>query len=269
MSTRRGPVWLFVPGSHPDRFAKAVATGADQVICDLEDAVAPDTKGAAREAVGAWLSQGGEAWVRVNPVGSAWHRDDLRAIAGRAGLRGVIVPKAERARDLHEVHDLAGAPVLALVETAAGVERIPDILGADGVEGVALGTVDLALDLGCDEDSGLIAQVRHRAVLASRAAGSAAPVDGVTRSLTDAARARTDAEQSRRDGFAGKLAVHPAQVEPIRAGFAPTPEQVAWARAVVEADGRSGGAATVVGGGLVDLPVVERARRILGVGEEP
>jgi len=103
--------WLFVPGDRPDRFDKAVAAGADEVIVDLEDAVAPDSKESARTAVAAWLA-GGSAWVRVNAVGTPWHEDDVRTLAAAPGLRGLVVPKAEDPAALDDVHrQLAGRPI--------------------------------------------------------------------------------------------------------------------------------------------------------------
>lgn len=262
MNDVRGPAWLFVPGDRPDRFAKAVATGADQVICDLEDAVAPGDKDAARAHVAAWLGGDVSAWVRVNAAGTAWHREDVTALRGCAGLRGVVVPKVESAADLAFLREHLTVPVAALVETAVGVERLADVLAIDGVERLMLGSVDLAMDLGCAEDSEVVAQARGRLVTASRAAGLPAPVDGVTRTLRDPELVLAEARRARRDGFAGKLAVHPAQVEPIRTAYVPSREEIAWAREVVDAaaDGRG---ALAAAGGLVDAPVLARARRIL------
>ncbi|MEV3985388.1 CoA ester lyase [Nonomuraea sp. NPDC049758] len=259
MSTVRGPAWLFVPGDRPERFAKA-ASAADQIICDLEDAVAPTAKSAARDHVAGWLAAGGSAWVRVNPAGSPWHADDLRALVGCAGLRGVVVPKAESAADLQRVCDLLPVPSAALVESAAGVGRVAEMLAVERVERLMLGTVDLALDLGCEQESDVVRQVRSRLALESRAAGKPAPVDGVTMALRDYDATFADAGRARREGYAGKLAVHPVQAGAIRAAFAPSPEEVSWAREVIAAAGQG---AVAVGGVMVDAPVVERARRIV------
>lgn len=263
MSATRGPVWLFVPGDRPDRFGNAIATGADQVIYDLEDAVAPAAKETAREHVTDWLAAGGSGWVRVNPVGTAWHREDLFGLGRCVGLRGVVVPKVESAADLEVVQDLLPVLVAALVESAEGVERLPEILAVDRVERLVLGAVDLAVDLGCDEESDVVNQVRGRLVLASRAAGRAAPADGVTTSLRDHAAALADARRARREGFAGKLAVQPIQVGAIRGAFAPSPDELAWAREVLASVDGSTHGAVAASGGLVDAPVVERARRLL------
>ncbi|SEE72483.1 HpcH/HpaI aldolase/citrate lyase family protein [Jiangella alba] len=265
MSAGRGPAWLFVPGDRPDRFAKAVASGADQVICDLEDAVLPAAKEPARDHVVGWLSTGGSAWVRVNPAGSSWHRDDVLGLAHCAGLQGVVVPKVESATDLEAVREVLTVPVAPLIESAAGVERVSAIVTADRVERLLLGTVDLAADLGCDEESDVVTHARCRLLLASRAAGRAAPVDGVTRALRDPGAVFADARRARREGFAGKLAIHPLQVEPIRSAFAPTPDEVAWAQGVIASAGGAAHGAVATSGLMVDAPVVERARRILAV----
>ncbi|HEY6934890.1 MAG TPA: aldolase/citrate lyase family protein, partial [Marmoricola sp.] len=158
------------------------------------------------------------------------------------------------------VHRALGVPVLAIVETARGVLRCDELADADGVVRLAFGALDLAADLGTD-DPGTLAQVRTQLLIASRAAGLAGPVDSVTTEVTDGEVAGRDAAAARAVGMRGKLCVHPRQVGPVSAAFAPTAEEVTWARRVLEAvaDGGVG----VVDGQMVDAPVLARARRIL------
>jgi citrate lyase subunit beta/citryl-CoA lyase len=192
-----------------------------------------------------------------------WHHADVAALVGCRGLRGVVVPKVESAADVALVRELLAVPVAALIETARGAERVAEVVALDGVERLLLGTVDLATDLACDEDSEVVAQIRCRLVTASRAAGRPAPVDGVTRTLRDTELVLAEARRSRRDGFAGKLAVHPAQVGPIQEAFLPSWDEVAWARQVVESAADDAHGALATAGDLVDAPVLARAQRIL------
>lgn len=261
-----GATFLFVPGDRPDRFEKAVTAGADQVVLDLEDAVEPGSKGVARRHVVSWLSGGGDAWVRVNAAGTPWHDEDLRDLRSVPGLRGVVLPKAETVEATTQVRDAIGPAVglVALVETARGVQRSADLADSGRVDRLALGAIDLARDLGAEESDDALLLARCTLVLASRSAGLLGPIDGVTTVIDDPARITADATRAWRLGFAGKLCIHPRQLEPARAGFAPSDHEVAWARRVVEAaDAPGGGAAFSLDGQMVDLPVVLRARDVL------
>ncbi|WP_084743006.1 HpcH/HpaI aldolase/citrate lyase family protein [Amycolatopsis australiensis] len=245
--------YLFVPGDRPDRFGKAVAAGADVVILDLEDAVAPADKDTARAEVAAWLAEN-HAMVRINAPGTPWFDADAALVAAR-GVP-VLVPKAETPGVLTAFRE-----VVALVETARGVESAGELAAAPSVTRLAFGSVDLAAELGvAPEDPEPFAYARSRLVIASAAAGLAPPVDGVTTDLRDDERLAADVRYARRMGFGGKLCVHPRQIEPVRAGFAPTEAELAWATKVLTA----GASASAVDGQLVDRPVLARARRILG-----
>ena len=265
--------WLFVPGSRPDRFERAASAGADEVVLDLEDAVSPGAKDAARASVAAWLEGGGSGWVRVNAVGSAEHAADVEASARRPGLRGLVVPKAEHVGDLGALRHRLPAEVglVALVETAVGVDRAREIATSGVVDRLALGAVDLALDLGAEETDEALLLARSTLVLASRLGGLPAPVDGVTVATDDDDAARQAAARARTLGFGGKLCLHPRQLAPVREGFAPTPAQLARAERVLEAsrqharDGADPGV-FALDGEMVDLPVVARARAVLARG---
>lgn len=255
---------LFVPGDRSDRFDKAATSGADLVVCDLEDAVARASKDTAREAVAGWLGGGGgQAAVRVNAVGTPWHAADCAALRGLSGLAAVMVPKAEDPDALAVLSASLGGdvPVIALVETALGLHRAHDLAAATGVARLAFGAVDFALDAGTSQDDLALLYARSALVVASRAAGVAPPVDGVTLALDDPDAAGCDAAEARRLGFAGKLCVHPRQVTAVNTVFSPSAEEVEHARRVVAAAGE--GAASRLDGQLVDVPVLERARRVL------
>ncbi|MBZ4016761.1 HpcH/HpaI aldolase/citrate lyase family protein [Streptomyces purpurogeneiscleroticus] len=251
---------LFVPGHRSDRFAKAAAAGADGVIVDLEDAVAPDGKDAARDDVALWLAGGARAVVRINAHGTEWFEADL-AMAAAHGAP-VMLPKAEDPAVLESIACRTGgrSPVLALIETAAGVENAAALCRAPNLVRTAFGNIDLAAQLGVDpDDHQALAYARSRVVCASAAAGLAPPLDGVTADLAADGHLPMDIAHARRLGFAGKLCIHPRQLGAVHEGFTPSAAEKDWARRVLAA----GEAVTVVDGQMVDRPVLERARRIL------
>ena len=258
--------YLFVPADRPERYAKALASGADVVIVDLEDAVAPAAKAGARAALAAWLDAGGSGIaVRINDAASAAFVDDL-ALVARPGVAAVVVPKAERAADLAHVRVAAPhAALVPLIETAAGIDRAREIANALGVVRLAFGSIDLQLDLGIEEgsDGSELLAFRSALVLASRLAGLDAPVDGVSTAIDDVAALDADTRRARRLGFGAKLCIHPRQVAAVHAAFAPTADELAWAERVVAAAAASSGGAVGVDGRMVDRPVLLRAQALL------
>jgi citrate lyase subunit beta/citryl-CoA lyase len=257
--------WLFVPGNRPERFDKARAAGADEVICDLEDAVPVEAKTAARASVAHWLSTDGRGWVRVNAVETPWYEEDIDALVGLPGLRGFVVPKAESPEALLALG--ARSAVIALIETALGVHRAFEVAAGPAVHRLAFGSIDFAADIDAAENDTALLMARSTLVLASRVAGKPAPIDGVTQALTDVALIRADAVRARELGFGGKLCVHPAQIAPVAEAFRPNPDQIARARTTLAAAGADAGASGVHGL-MVDKPVLDRARRILAAVDE-
>ncbi len=265
--------YLFVPGSRAERFAKALASGADAIVLDLEDAVAAEDKAAARDAVAAWLAAApatdrARAVVRVNDAASPWFEDDLAALRA-AGAGQVMLPKAESPAQVARVlAEMPHASVLALIESARGLDRVEAIAGAAGVSRLVYGTLDFALDLDLDisHDPAGLAYGASRIALASRVAGLPAPVAGVTPQLDDEARLLADLALARCHGFGAKLCIHPRQVAPIHRALRPTDAQLDWARRVLAAEAASPGAAQL-DGRMVDRPVVLQAQRILALGQ--
>jgi len=254
--------YLFVPGDRPERFAKACASGAHAVIVDLEDAVAPERKVAARAALADWLNPERPVLVRINAADTAWFGEDC-ALAGRPGVAGIMLPKAERVDDLQALRAAGAAAVLPLIETAVGFDQARALARAAGVQRLVFGSIDFQLDLGiAGEDEELLA-FRSGLVLASRLAGVAAPVDGVSTAIDDPARLAADAACARRLGFGGKLCIHPRQVQVVNAAFSPSEADVRWATRVLEAAAAAGGAAIAVDGKMVDRPVLLRAQAVL------
>ncbi|HSW08945.1 HpcH/HpaI aldolase/citrate lyase family protein [Aquabacterium sp.] len=254
---------LFVPGTRADRFDKALAAGADAVIIDLEDAVAPADKAAARETVRGWLNAEKPVLLRINAADTAWFADDL-ALCASPGVSAVVLPKAESAAQVATVRAAGARAVLPLIESAAGFAALNEISRAPGVQRLLFGSIDFQVDLGMrDALEDELLYFRAQIVLASRLAGIAAPIDGVSTAIDDSERLAADVQRAKRLGFAGKLCIHPRQVAGVHSGFAPTPDEVNWARRVLEVAAAAGGAAVALDGKMVDKPVILRAEAIL------
>jgi len=257
--------YLFVPGDRPERFAKALASGADAVVVDLEDAVAAAVKSAARASVAAWLAAGvpaGRVVVRINDETTSWFEADL-ALLAEQGVPAVMLPKAERPETVARLRTACPAiDVLALVETARGVLAAEALAAAPGVQRLVFGTIDFALDLDLSGDPVGFDHAASHLALASRAAGIGAPVAGVTTAIDDEALLLAELARARAHGFGAKLCIHPKQVTVINAALAPTAAERAWAERVLQA--AAAGGAVQVDGRMVDKPVIERARRLVG-----
>jgi len=262
--------YLFVPGTRPERFGKALASGADSVVLDLEDAVAADDKATARSAVAIWMRSATPTdrpriVVRINDAGSSWFAADLAALAD-LGATAVLLPKAESAAQVAAIQDaLPRASILALIESARGVSEA-DRIAAAGVQRLVFGTLDFALDLDIDIsiDATGLGYAASRIAIASRLAGLPSPVAGVTPQLDDQERLLSDLAAARRFGFGAKLCIHPRQVQPIHTALHPSAQALDWARRVLAADAASPGAARL-DGRMIDRPVVLQAQRTLAL----
>ena len=251
---------LFLPASNPRAIAKAREAGADLVVLDLEDAVKSDDKAAARKAA---VEAVATSWqmpvaIRINGVGNRWHSLDLDAVA-RSKADYVVVPRAISA---HLVRDVAGTvrkPVLAMIETAAGVLAAADI--AHACAGLIAGTNDLRADLRLPLDASRepISSALQLTVLAARAAGVAV-FDGVFNNLENADGFAAEAEDGRRLGFDGKSLIHPNQIAACHRAFAPSTKEVERAKALVEA---FHGGAERFGNEMIERMHVEAAQRVL------
>ncbi|MFC6062757.1 HpcH/HpaI aldolase/citrate lyase family protein [Streptomyces ochraceiscleroticus] len=260
---------LFVPGDRPERFAKAAASGADGVLIDLEDAVAPDAKVQARKEAVAWLAEH-HGFVRVNATDTPWHADDIAALAKAGRLRGVVLPKSSTARQVASViHRLpAGVPLLALVESALGLREVAAIADVPGVSRLLFGSIDYALDTGViasSPEEPELAWARSALVNASRAAGLPAPLDGVHAQIDDEQGLAASSRRSRALGFGGRLCVHPRQITTVHRAWQPSSAEVQWARRVLQAADDAKGAAVQVDGQMIDLPRLQWARALLSL----
>lgn len=265
---------LFVPGNRPERFLKARAASPDGIVIDLEDAVAPSGKQAARQETARFLAQappGALILVRINALGTRAALDDLAALADRSlPAHGLVLPKIEHPRDIEIIraHVAEATPLLATIETARGLEHAAAIASVAGTSALGFGGADLAADLGATMDWDALLGARATMVRAA-AIGRVPLLDVPTLDVADAERLREECRRALAMGFSGKFAIHPNQVAPTRAAFAPTPEQVARARRIIEAHQAAGGDVVVVDGRMIDGPVVEQASRVLARAPSP
>ena len=266
--------FLFVPATRPERYAKALASGADAVIIDLEDAVAAQEKKGARDQLASTFEQLGaperaRTVVRLNASGTPWFDDDLVFLAGLVGqgLPAVMLPKADSALVLQQLAQALGADcaLVPLVESLAGWDVVNALAAAPQVLRLAFGHLDFQADVGmaCGADETELVPVRLAVVLAARRAGLAAPIDGVTAAIRDAERLQEDATRSRRFGFGAKMCIHPAQIALVNAAFSPSAIEIDWARRVLAAVEAAGGGVVSLDGRMVDGPVLRLAQRTL------
>lgn len=269
---------LFVPGDRPDRMEKALGAGADALILDLEDAVAPDSKPAARRAVAAFLGahRDAPAWVRVNPLGSAEAERDLEALAqGRSD--GIVLPKAEggaSVRALAERLTAMGderARILAIAtETPAAIFQLGTYGGNERLAALTWGAEDLPAAIGAAtsrEPDGRYTppyELARSLCLFGAAAAGVLPIETVYPAFRDLDGLAAYAARARRDGFVGMMAIHPAQVPVINAAFTPSPDEIAEAEAVVAAFAAQPGAGALsLNGRMIDRPHLVQAQRTL------
>jgi citrate lyase subunit beta/citryl-CoA lyase len=266
--------WLFVPADSERKVERAVEGDADAVIFDLEDSVVPGRKKAARDILKNLpeRSNGPQWWVRVNPLASQFHKDDLRLI-GSAYVHGIVLPKAESGADVIELSHRTGTiPIHAIVtETPASLFNLMSYARPrSSLVAMSWGAEDLSSALGASskyDESGELAftyKLARSLCLAGAVAAGVQPVDGVFADYKDEEGLRRETEAARREGFTGKLAIHPDQVPVINAAFTPSKEEVKHAAEVVAAfEAQPDAGVLSVGGKMVDRPHLVQARRVL------
>ncbi|SAK62972.1 HpcH/HpaI aldolase [Caballeronia glebae] len=260
--------FLFVPGNKPERFAKALGSGADAVIIDLEDAVASDDKDDARRMISEFVNLERKVIIRVNARGTPWYEQDA-LLCKLPGVSGIVLPKTESASDVVDLISRikAKTPVYPLIESARGMWDTLQIAKAPFVRQLMFGTLDFMADMKMELENAELNSYRAQLSTASRVAGISAPIDGVTTEINDAECLRRDTVNGRRWGFAGKLCIHPKQVLTVNASYAPSEAEIDWARRVLDAFELSAGGVVSVDGEMVDRPVVLRARSLLELAD--
>ncbi|MGH3582617.1 MAG: HpcH/HpaI aldolase/citrate lyase family protein [Mycobacterium sp.] len=254
--------WLLVNGAQYDRFAPAARSRADVVILDIEDAVAPKDKDSARANVVRWLSEGNTDWVRINGFGTPWWADDLEMLSGTA-VGGVMLAMVESVDHVTETaRRLPDVPIVALVETARGLERITEIAAAKGTFRLAFGIGDFRRDTGFGDNPATLAYARSRFTIAAKAAQLPSAIDGPT--VGSSARKLSEATAvSAEFGMTGKICLTPEQCATVNEGLSPSQEEISWAREFFAEFQRDGG--EIRNGS--DLPRIARADKILDLAK--
>jgi len=264
--------FLFVPGSKPERINKAIASGADAVIVDLEDSVKFDEKEAARNSVSDFLerNKGARVLLRVNAQDSCEHEKDLELCSEASNVFGVMLPKAAQRSEIEHVVSRTGKPVWPLIESALGVAALPDLVKASGVARLSIGALDLAADLelmypteGCEK---ILDYCRSQLVLHSKIGRLGPPVESVVPTFNELDVVSRAATQAKQMGFGGMLAIHPDQLQGIHSAFLPSQVELDWAERVIACSKRFG-SVFQIDGKMVDAPVIKSAERIIARSE--
>ncbi|MET9813716.1 CoA ester lyase [Streptomyces sp. NPDC006129] len=259
--------WLYAPGDRPDLVAKALTSGADIVVVDLEDAVAPDRKEYARAATADLLTDPPPVpvHVRVNALAGPWAERDIATLATAPGLSGLRLPKVTSPAEITRVAPRAAAGLYALLETALAVEQAYAVATAHpNLRGIALGEADLRADLGVRDDTGL-AWARSRVIVAARAAGLPPPPQSVHPDIRDLEGLAASCAHGRALGFLGRAAIHPRQLPVIERAYLPSEEEIERAETVLKAAATQQGAQALPDGRFVDAAVVTAAQRTLSL----
>lgn len=265
--TRHPLTWLYAPGDRPHVVAKALTRGADAVVVDLEDAVAPDRKAYARAATAEFLAEPPPVpvHVRVNALGSPWGEEDAAALARAPGLSGLRLPKVTSPAEIIQVGSRVATGLHALVESALAVELAYVIATAHpGLRGISLGEADLRADLGVRDDRGLDWS-RSRVIVAARAAGLPPPAQSVHPDIRDLPGLAASCAHGRALGFLGRAAIHPRQLPVIERAYLPTEEEIERAESVLKAAASDPGAQALPDGRFIDAAMVTAAQRTLSL----
>lgn len=253
---------LFVPATRLERCAKASNSGASSIIIDLEDAVAPDEKSGAREAL---VKQGAIAsnvpcYIRINAYGTPWYEADIAA-ALAIGAQGIVLPKAQCPTNVQNLRQQLpeGIAMFGLIETALGMGAVRTL--APMFDRLLFGSLDYAADIGCAHTDTALAAARSEIILAARMVEKPGPCDGVSTNTKDPQLIEAEARRGAEHGFRGKLLIHPMQVAPALNAYMPEPDEVDWAQRVLKA--AASGSVVVLDGAMVDAPVVAKAQQVL------
>ena len=251
---------LFLPADRLERLQKAIDAGPSAIILDLEDAIAPSSKSAARLAISKLDSPAHPRIViRVNAVGTPWHDEDMAMVRALSWRPAIMLPKSECPDHFAA---LASFEVWALIESAKGLAHARSIAAENTVARLVFGSADYCADLGCAHERDALITARSELVLASRLAQIEPAIDGVCFDLHDFETAAADARYAASLGFGGKLCLHPRQLAALKSGFLPSPSEIEWAAKILRQSGDNTGA-VAVDGEMVDAPVRIRAQRIL------
>lgn len=262
--------WLFVPATKMALVAKAFNSGADAVIIDLEDAVAPEDKAQAREALQSYYNSADyqPIWLRINKAGSDAFAKDLQLCQQMPNLAGIVLAKCEQPSDIEQAYQGTGLPVIALIESARGLYQIDAMAKVSGLLAFSYGFLDLCNDLRVQVNTpaaNIVAnQIRYQFVLTSKVHELAPPIDTVYPDFTDNEGLNKRVQLWSQMGMSGMLCIHPKQVAVVQKALEPTESELSFAKQVVEAYERTGQAVFKVDGQMIDAPVIQRCLQLLG-----
>ncbi|PSJ80810.1 HpcH/HpaI aldolase/citrate lyase family protein [Neisseria iguanae] len=262
-------IFLFVPATRTERIAKAFASGADEVIVDWEDTIAPEDKAAARADIAEYCRQPHQpaVWIRVNHARSAFYADDVAAVKTIPEIKGILLSKTIHAEEISSLHHATGKPVIAGIESAQGMADIGQLACSDGLFALTYGCLDLANDLGISYGTAaaqtVFDRLRTDMLLHSRLNNLHPPIESTFPDFNDHEANRRNTEYWRDMGFGGVLCIHPKQVAAVKEALRPSEKLLAFAAKVVAETRRSGEAVFQIDGQMVDAPVIERAKWIL------
>jgi citrate lyase beta subunit len=263
---------LFTPGNHDYKMLKSLDSNADALIWDLEDAVHPDEKQAARETILRVLNQlssmpSKPVYIRVNAETTPWFEEDVK-LATHEYIRGIMLPKAETAYQVNTAWRILDGKkdIIIIAETAVGIRDLDDVLKSGHVSGVALGAIDLAVDQNLTlTETGLeLVYARSRIVNLSVARGIRNIYDSVYPEIHDAEGLRNRAVIAKNSGFCGQLVIHPKQIDTVHEVYSPTPAEIEWAKRVIQAINQEskGMGVFTLDGKMIDKPVIDKAKQI-------
>lgn len=262
--------WLLVNASRPKRYKPALLSEADSVILDLESSVAEADKDSARASVVAALNSGMSAWVRINKMGTDEWEKDLIALIDAAGLRGVMLAETEKPEQvtLTAMRLRAGTPVIALVESALGIENATAIASAPGTFRLAFGVNDFRKDTGVTEDPLALAYARGKLVVASRVGKLPGPIDGPPGATDTPEEVYAACDITQRMGMTGKMCLTLEQVEDVNKGLSPSEEELRWAKEMIATHEKS--VSSKKGAKIIDgsyLPRLARAQKVANLAD--
>ena len=264
---------LFVPATRKERFQKALQSGASAIIIDLEDSVSPSDKASARENILSFIKESdSKFFVRINDCKSEFYADDVKLLRNLSErLHGVILPKSQSRDELESLNESLDSKIalMPLIESARGVRNMETIATAKGVVALSFGALDLALDLGLKEGEGLSFALKSfllEMALVSRCCNILPPINGVYPSIDDMQGLRDNMTFAHSLGFSGSLCIHPKQVSLINEVFAYSSDEIAWAKEIVRLAKIHNNAVFSYEGKMIDMPVIKKARGILGEG---
>lgn len=256
--------YLFVPANRTERFEKALATETHAVIIDLEDAVPVELKVSARNELAQWLNDHPQhqVMIRVNASQTEWFQADIELVK-YSNVSAIVLPKTESNAEIDAVLQVRAIDIFPLIETPQGLANVRNIATAKHVVALMFGSIDFQLEMNMNGGYLELLSFRNEIVLASQLAKIQSPIDGVTVDFKNEDLVQLETQQAKNLGFAGKLCIHPNQVNIVNQTFKPTQQEIDWANQVMQMVDAAQGQAVSLHGKMIDLPVILKAKKIL------